>query len=310
MSTLLLRLEGPMQSWGTQSRFSVRDTGMEPSKSGVIGVLCAALGRPREEPLADLAGLHMGVRVDHQGVLRREYQTSGGTHLRGDNYGIVTADGKSRRASQSSRYYLADASFLVGLEGDEDLLRQLDAALAAPVMAAEWFRLTRGYLFARTLGLVYGIAALLAMLWLRHQPALGRETVLWLTACVWSTDIAAYFVGSSVGGAKLAPQISPGKTWSGLIGAIVVTALASTAFGVAVGEGQPLMLGVVGAILAVVGQMGDLLKSSAKRRAGVKDSGRLIPGHGGLLDRFDGFMAVLLVVALARLLFQGAWPWT
>jgi len=184
------------------------------------------------------------------------------------------------------------------------------AALAAPVMAAEWFRLTRGYLFARTLGLVYGIAALLAMLWLRHQPALGRETVLWLTACVWSTDIAAYFVGSSVGGAKLAPQISPGKTWSGLIGAIVVTALASTAFGVAVGEGQPLMLGVVGAILAVVGQMGDLLKSSAKRRAGVKDSGRLIPGHGGLLDRFDGFMAVLLVVALARLLFQGAWPWT
>lgn len=133
MSTLLLRLEGPMQSWGTQSRFSVRDTGMEPSKSGVLGVLCAALGRPREEPLADLAALRMGVRVDHQGVLRREYQTSGGTHLRGDNYGIVTADGKSRRASQSSRYYLADASFLVGLEGDEGLLRQLDAALAAPV---------------------------------------------------------------------------------------------------------------------------------------------------------------------------------
>ena len=170
------------------------------------------------------------------------------------------------------------------------------AALAAPVMAAEWFRLTRGYPFARTLGLVYGLAALLAMLWLRHQPALGRETLLWLTVCVWSTDIAAYFVGSSVGGTKLAPQISPGKTWSGLIGAIVITALASAGFGVAVGEGQPLMLGAVGAILAVVGQMGDLLKSSAKRRAGVKDSGHLIPGHGGLLDRVDSSIFALPVL--------------
>jgi CRISPR system Cascade subunit CasD len=133
MSTLLLRLEGPMQSWGTQSRFSVRDTGLEPSKSGVVGLLCAALGRPRREPVADLAALRMGVRVDRPGVLRREYQTAGGTHLRGDDYGIVTADGKSRRAAQSSRYYLADASFLVGLEGEDALLRRLDAALADPI---------------------------------------------------------------------------------------------------------------------------------------------------------------------------------
>ena len=183
------------------------------------------------------------------------------------------------------------------------------AALAAPVMAAEWVRLTRGYPFARASGLVYGIAALLALLWLRHQPGLGRETVLWLTVCVWSTDIAAYFVGSAVGGAKLAPRTSPGKTWSGLIGAMVVTALASAGFGVVVGEGKPLVLGLLGAILAVVGQMGDLLKSHAKRRAGVKDSGHLIPGHGGLLDRLDGFMAVLLVAALARLLIDRGWPW-
>ena len=183
------------------------------------------------------------------------------------------------------------------------------AALAAPLMAAEWVRLTRGYPFARASGLVYGIAALLALLWLRHQPGLGRETVLWLTVCVWSTDIAAYFVGSAVGGAKLAPRTSPGKTWSGLIGAMVVTALASAGFGVVVSEGKPLVLGLLGAILAVVGQMGDLLKSHAKRRAGVKDSGHLIPGHGGLLDRLDGFMAVLLVAALARLLIDRGWPW-
>ena len=184
------------------------------------------------------------------------------------------------------------------------------AALAAPMMVAEWIRLTRRYPLACASGLAYVITALLVLLWLRHQPVLGRETVLWLTACVWATDIAAYFVGSWVGGAKLAPRISPGKTWSGLIGAIVVTALTSAGFGVAIGAGQPLTLGAVGAILAVVGQMGDLLKSHAKRRAGVKDSGHLIPGHGGLLDRLDGFMAVLLAAALARVLIDRGWPWT
>ena len=183
-------------------------------------------------------------------------------------------------------------------------------ALIAPPMAAEWIRLTRGRPFARTLGLVYVIGALLALLWLRHQPALGRETVLWLAVCVWATDVAGYFVGSVVGGAKLAPRISPGKTWSGLIGAMAVTALASTGFGALIGEGRPLVLGAVGAILAVVGQMGDLLESHAKRRAGVKDSGHLIPGHGGLLDRLDGFIAVLVVAALARLLIDRGWPWT
>ena len=182
-------------------------------------------------------------------------------------------------------------------------------AVAAPLMAAEWICLTRGYPFARASGLVYGTAAVLALLWLRHQPALGRETVLWVTVCVWSTDIAAYFVGSLIGGAKLAPRISPGKTWSGLIGAMVVTALASAGFCLDVGDGQPLALGAIGAILAVVGQMGDLLKSRAKRRAGVKDSGHLIPGHGGLLDRLDSFMAVLLVTALARLMIDRDWPW-
>jgi phosphatidate cytidylyltransferase len=184
------------------------------------------------------------------------------------------------------------------------------AALAAPLMAAEWIRLTRGRPFARTVGLVYVIGALLSLLWLRHQPALGRETVLWLAVCVWATDIAGYFVGSIVGGAKLAPRISPGKTWSGLIGAMVVTGLVSAGFGVLIGEGRPLVLGVVGAVLAFIGQMGDLLESHAKRRAGVKDSGHLIPGHGGLLDRLDGFIAVLVAAALARLLIDRGWPWT
>ena len=130
-STLLLRLAGPMQSWGTQSRFRVRDTGAEPSKSGVVGLLAAALGRPRSESVADLAGLHLGVRVDKEGVMSSDYHTAGGTHLRGDNYGVALVGG-GHETAQSTRYYLADADFLVGLEGEAELLAELVAALDRP----------------------------------------------------------------------------------------------------------------------------------------------------------------------------------
>jgi CRISPR system Cascade subunit CasD len=134
MTTLLLRLAGPMQAWGTQSRFTIRDTGREPSKSGVIGLLCAALGRPRSAPLDDLVALRMGVRVDREGVVQVDYHTAGGVHRRGERYGVAISDAKGRpRTVVAQRYYLADADFLVGLEGDDALLRELDRALAAPV---------------------------------------------------------------------------------------------------------------------------------------------------------------------------------
>jgi CRISPR system Cascade subunit CasD len=124
MSIFLLRVAGPMQSWGVQSRFAVRETGLEPSKSGVIGLLCAALGRRRDEPVADLAALRMGVRVDREGRMARDYHTA---------LEVRKADGSSPDTVVSQRYYLADADFLVGLDGPLDLLNQLDAALAAPV---------------------------------------------------------------------------------------------------------------------------------------------------------------------------------
>jgi CRISPR system Cascade subunit CasD len=140
VSTLLLRLAGPMQSWGTDSRFDIRFTNREPSKSGVIGLLCAALGKPRQErpgdglpALAALTRLRLGVRVDRPGRLQVDYQTAGGSHRAGDRYGVINAAGKDWSTVQSRRYYLADADFLVGLEGDEALLRVLDAAVAAPV---------------------------------------------------------------------------------------------------------------------------------------------------------------------------------
>jgi CRISPR system Cascade subunit CasD len=127
MATLLLRLTGPMQSWGTTSRFDERDTGLEPSKSGVIGLLCAALGRDRSAAVDDLALLRMGVRVDREGVLLRDYQTA---------TGVLLASGKQKdeRTVVSPRYFLSDASFLVGLEGDDlALLGSAHAALASPV---------------------------------------------------------------------------------------------------------------------------------------------------------------------------------
>lgn len=131
--TLLLRLAGPMQSWGTQSRFTIRDTGREPSKSGVVGLLCAALGRPRAAPVDDLAALRMGVRVDREGTLAVDYHTAGGTHRVGDRYGVAMVEGKAPRPVESHRYYLADADFLVGLEGDIGLLTALNRAVQEPV---------------------------------------------------------------------------------------------------------------------------------------------------------------------------------
>jgi CRISPR system Cascade subunit CasD len=136
MPTLLLKLVGPMQSWGTISRFDQRDTGKEPSKSGVIGLLAAAMGIDREnwEDLEPLAHLRMGVRHDRPGIPKRDYQTAG--CAKGDK--IMTADGKATKENDpgivSHRDYLADAAFLVALEGEESaLLEKADAALRDPV---------------------------------------------------------------------------------------------------------------------------------------------------------------------------------
>lgn len=124
MSVLLLRLAGPMQSWGTEDRFPVRGTGREPSKSGVVGLLCAALGRPRGESVADLAALQMAVRVEREGRLSRDFHTA---------LNVIKPDGSGTTSVISNRYYLADADFLIALEGDRSLLVQLDQAVREPV---------------------------------------------------------------------------------------------------------------------------------------------------------------------------------
>ena len=123
MSTLLLRLAGPLQAWGTESRFNTRQTGTLPSKSGVIGLLAAALGRRRDSDLTDLRQLRFGVRSDCQGTLLRDYQ-------------IVRIPDKKDETNVTERYYLEDAVFLAGLESEDvGFLRTLEAALRAPVWA-------------------------------------------------------------------------------------------------------------------------------------------------------------------------------
>lgn len=135
--TLLMRLIAPMQSWGVQSDFTNRDTGLEPSKSGVIGLLCAALGKPRDEThpdnhdkpsLVELANLRMGVRVDREGLLKRDYHTAKDVRVAS---GTKMTDTKTTELSE--RFYLADAAFLLGLEGEDlELLHKIDKALHRP----------------------------------------------------------------------------------------------------------------------------------------------------------------------------------
>ncbi len=152
------------------------------------------------------------------------------------------------------------------------------------------------------LGIVYVGLPSIAIVWLRGAPPAGRETVIWLLALVWATDAGAYLVGRRVGGARLAPRVSPGKTWSGLVGGMACGALAGAITALITKSTGIGLLAALSAVLAVVSQLGDLAESRVKRHFGVKDTGNLIPGHGGVLDRVDGLLfAGPAVAALAIL---------
>ena len=151
-------------------------------------------------------------------------------------------------------------------------------------------------------GAIWVALPCVCLLWLARDGLVGRATLLWLLAVVWATDIGAYAVGRTFGGPRLASRWSPSKTWTGLAGGIVCAALTGWATAAWLGISPGLPLAVVSAGLAIVEQFGDLAESVAKRRFGVKDSSGLIPGHGGLLDRLDGLLAVIPVVALLTLI--------
>lgn len=180
------------------------------------------------------------------------------------------------------------------------------AVVAAMLLAAilwQCRRWERDPLWA-SLGFVYVALPLVAILWLRQVEPLGLALILWLMVMVWATDIGAFVVGKAVGGPRLAPRISPRKTWSGLLGGMVFSALFGAGLGVALGLPlAALALMLIGVAVAAWAQLGDLAESAIKRRFGVKDSGSIIPGHGGVLDRVDGLVFAAPLIALGVALF-------
>ncbi len=189
------------------------------------------------------------------------------------------------------------AALLVSLQGGYILA--IVVAAIATLMFYEWTRLTRGWGALWYIGgFVYALLPALALLWIRERG--GIDLLLWTFIVTWSTDIGAYFTGRRFGRRKLAPTISPGKTVEGLYGGIAAATLLGGAWAFATHLGAALF--ALAPVLAIAAQAGDLFESAIKRRAGAKDSGAWLPGHGGALDRLDGLVPVAVLTAAAQLL--------
>lgn len=171
----------------------------------------------------------------------------------------------------------------------------------ATLLFYEWTRIVRGWGAAwYASGFVYALLPALALLWIRERDQHGLALLIWAFIVTWSTDIGAYFAGRSFGKHKLAPTISPNKTVEGLIGGIAAATLLGGVWAISQHLGSALL--AIAPVLAVTAQCGDLFESGMKRRAGVKDSGTWLPGHGGALDRLDGLVPVAVLTAAAQLL--------
>jgi len=184
----------------------------------------------------------------------------------------------------------------------------------ATLMFYEWTRIAKGWgPLWYVGGFVYALLPALALLWIRERTPpdmpsneLGLGLLVWVFVVTWATDIGAYFAGRAIGGPKLAPTISPNKTIAGLVGGIVCATLLAGVWLGFVNWDRPVRLPSIfvwlAAPFALAAQLGDLFESWMKRRAGVKDSGSWLPGHGGVLDRLDGLVPVAVLTAVAQLL--------
>ena len=192
---------------------------------------------------------------------------------------------------------LIAVALLAAVEGGN--LFALLVAAVATLMFYEWTRIVKGWGAVWYLsGFFYALLPALALLWIRERA--GLDLLIWAFIVTWATDIGAYFAGRSFGKRKLAPTISPNKTVEGLYGGIASSTVLGGAWVLANGLTMPLL--ALAPVLAIAAQAGDLFESGMKRRAGVKDSGTWLPGHGGALDRLDGLVPVAVLTAAAQLL--------
>ncbi|MBR0756808.1 phosphatidate cytidylyltransferase [Bradyrhizobium jicamae] len=197
------------------------------------------------------------------------------------------------------------------LSGQYLVTGNLDAAMRVLAVGVIVVALTSGVLRNWAVagwavaGLLYAAGAEIASVVLRLDPVKGFAALMFVLLIVWVTDIGGYFAGRSIGGPKLWERVSPKKTWAGAAGGFIASLLVAAGFAAfEIGTTGPLLL--LGAALSVVSQLGDLFESAVKRRFGVKDSSQIIPGHGGLLDRLDGFVAAVVVAAIVGFLRGGA----
>ncbi len=192
---------------------------------------------------------------------------------------------------------LIAAALLAAVQGGTILA--LLVAATATAMFYEWTRLVRGWGATWYIGgFLYALLPALALLWIRERDSHGLALLIWAFVVTWSTDIGAYAAGRRWGKRKLAPAISPNKTVEGLCGGIAAATLLGGAWTLATGLGAALL--ALSPLLAAASQAGDLFESRMKRRAGVKDSGNWLPGHGGFLDRLDGLVPVAVLTAAAQ----------
>jgi phosphatidate cytidylyltransferase len=153
-------------------------------------------------------------------------------------------------------------------------------------------------------GFLYAAAAEIASVLVRLDQTKGFAALILILLVVWVTDIGGYFAGRGIGGPKLWPRVSPKKTWAGAVGGFAASLVVAAGFAaLGLGKTGPILL--LGAALSIASQLGDLFESAVKRRFGVKDSSQIIPGHGGLLDRLDGFVAAIVLAAIFGFLRDG-----
>ncbi|SFP76427.1 phosphatidate cytidylyltransferase [Mesorhizobium sp. NFR06] len=195
--------------------------------------------------------------------------------------------------------------FIVALIAGLPALWLLLVAAILVAVAAIGARI-RGAALWEASGLGYATLSGFSLAYLRDDSRSGLIAILFLFAVVWATDIAAYFVGRTVGGPKLAPSISPGKTQSGALGGGAGGVVAGLLLAIAAGAGNLVQLGLVALALSIVSQIGDLFESWVKRRQGAKDSSNLIPGHGGVMDRVDGLVAAAFALYVIGWIAAGA----